>query len=1037
MTVLGRILTTISCLLLGGSMVYAAPVLESGGYEEHFESGSVGAWSSYPPSQDTAYDPTIWVKPVSGSNRALFREITPNYEDDCSFGVRRIVNLWVTRESALSFRACLKSNRPAGGIQVRLGYADGASVEKILPLNETSVWKDFTLNMAECGAGERPRELRAVAFMAVCPKADPENLLRFGLDDVKITGLRESLWQFSSPQVHKLDEWSDFIAAEHYRVGGSITISGRPPFTPRAIAVRVNRALTGDRAVIFPLKKSGSGMWSVNIPLTAKSGIGPGLWRATILTSTKEGESLSTSMVFLVKSGNAPQVNPRLLMGPGDAPKILAKTSSGRLKTVWDGLVKSAVSTREKNRVENFNYNLDAYDDIHWLPTYGGYVTAIWQPSGYIRSNAVVYGLSGDAEAGDAACRALLKMAQWPSYVHPHILNQGQYTYWPVGQMVGDMAVGYDLVRDRMKPEERSIVARALYSKGVTEIFKEYVRDNRVSSFTSNWIGDVTGGGILCSLAIMNDIPERELEPYLTGMILKMDRLIDNAFDRDGHYGEGYSYLNHALECINQAAPALERTFGIEFPDVLGKSARFMLYQADTETKRFHDFGDTSNRLGGLSNFAWILAKYKDPHLKWLYDRSPGNGDVDLFLADESIASRGPEDLPKTVLFRDTGTTVFRSGFGKDDFLFVFRCGPFYNHQHFDQGGFVLSDRGEVFLSEAGRTDYYFDPWYQKLFIQAGGHNCILLDDKADSQRSGDFLKDVPAWKNHASTTDFLTFGDGAFVSGKLDPLYKGRIEKLRRSALYLAPRTVVLIDEASGPHDVGTLDLRFHAPFRDDLAVNGNTATVTRPGGKLFLRTLAPAKLRADIVKRPPSMEEFGSGNALTMKARGFLRLSADIGTGPLILVHALSTDSAVLDGLGEKSGEGCTLFSHNGTKYAVNTTGGGQARYDDIITDALVSTAGPYGFMAARMTVFTRDGEMLARSDKPVSLSLTVGKDTMLNWSAAEGAEITLHMAAKPAKVLLNGRKFDHWTFSPKNGLRLTLEPGEGVLDIKTDSR
>lgn len=494
MTVSGRVLTVIAGLLLGSALAVAGPVLTPGGYEEGFESGSVGAWSSYPPSQDTAYDPTIWVKPVENGSRALFREITPNYENDCAFGVRKKVDLWVTAESTLSFRAYIKSNRPVRGIRIRLGYADGGSVDKILPMTETSAWKDFTLKLGECGAGDRPRELQAVAFIALCPKADPENLLRFGLDDVRITGLREQQWQFAAPSVHKLAEWTDFIAAEHYRDGGSITISGRTPFPPRAIAVRVNRALTGDLGGIFPMKKAGTGQWSVTIPFSAKTKIGPGLWRATILTSTKEGESLSSSLVFLVKSDSAPKSNPRLLMGPGEARKVLAKASSGRLKTVWEGIQKNASSLREKNRIEDFNYNLDAYDDIHWLPTYEGYVTAIWKPAEYIRSNAVVYGLSGDAEAGDAACRALVKMAQWPSYVHPHILNQGQFTYWPVGQMVADMAVGYDLVRDRMKPEERQTVARALYSKGVTEIFKEYVRDNRVSSFTSNWIGDVTGG---------------------------------------------------------------------------------------------------------------------------------------------------------------------------------------------------------------------------------------------------------------------------------------------------------------------------------------------------------------------------------------------------------------------------------------------------------------------------------------------------------------------------------------------------------------
>ena len=123
------------------------------------------------------------------------------------------------------------------------------------------------------------------------------------------------------------------------------------------------------------------------------------------------------------------------------------------------------------------------------------------------------------------------------------------------------------MVYDHFNEAERLAVADALYSKGITEIFKEYVRDNRVSSNTSNWIGDVTAGGIMCALAVMNDFDDEDLEPYLTGMILKLDALINNGFDRDGCYGEGFSYLAHAMHCVNPALKALDTTFAITFQE--------------------------------------------------------------------------------------------------------------------------------------------------------------------------------------------------------------------------------------------------------------------------------------------------------------------------------------------------------------------------------------------------------------------------------------------------------------------------------------
>ena len=62
-------------------------------------------------------------------------------------------------------------------------------------------------------------------------------------------------------------------------------------------------------------------------------------------------------------------------------------------------------------------------------------------------------------------------MSEWPTFVHPHILNQGQFTYWPVGLTILDLALGYDWVYDLLTPEEQAKIAGALYHKGVTEVF--------------------------------------------------------------------------------------------------------------------------------------------------------------------------------------------------------------------------------------------------------------------------------------------------------------------------------------------------------------------------------------------------------------------------------------------------------------------------------------------------------------------------------------------------------------------------------------
>lgn len=1024
---------------------YAAPVLTPYNYYEDFESGSVGAWSSYPPSQDTAYDPTIWVKPLKSEdseNRALYREITPNFEIDYVFGVRKKFDMYIDSSSVLSFKSYIKSNSEIDGVMLLFGFADGSAVERMITFGSRQTWRDCSIKLADIIPQNTIKKLDAIAFMARCPNADPENLLRFGIDDVKISGMREAQWNFSTPAVHKLDEWRDFITGSHFTEDGSITISGTPPFTAGSIAITVSRALTGEDEKFFRMRQSRTDEnWSITIPLTMKSGITAGFWRATIKASSrdKKDDTISTSLVFLVKTKDAPVENPRLFMSSGETEKIRARAASGRMKNIWERLQKNAQNYRDKYDYNTFNYNLDAYDEIYWLPTYNGYVNAISIPSSYIRTNGVVYGVSGDTEAGDAARRALLKMAEWKSYVHPHILNQGQYTYWPVGQKLTDMAVGYDMVADRFTLEERKKVAQALYSKGVTEVFKEYVRDNRVSSNTSNWIGDVTGGGILCTLAVMNELPEEELEPYLTGMILKMNDLILGCFDEDGGFGEGFSYLSHAMHSMNVALPALERTFRIHFPEKLYRCLEFVLYLWDSETKAIYDFGDTSTGVGSLSSFAYIISKSRNPLYKWLYDLSPGSSDVDFFLMDDSVESKGPEDLSTVRLFRDVGTAVFRSGFGHDDFAFIFRCGPFYNHQHFDQGAFYLVDRGETFLCEVGRSDYYNDPWYQKMVIQPGGHNCILVNGNPESQRSGDLLHDVSAWGKHASVTDFATFETGAFVSGRLDPVYKGALDYLRRSVLYVKPRTVVLIDEILGAKGAKTVDIRFHAPRMEDITLNGKDASITRPGGILTIHTAVPADFTPQIMKRPLTLYEFGGENAITMKKRGFLQQSSTLDTGHerRTFVNILSTDSAIIAGLNEKMYDDHGVLSIGGSEYYINTSCGAldpkTYKEGSAETDALVYASIPGGYIAMRATRLVLNGETLFSTDKPVSLVFKDGEIMSITYSAAVDTKLSFKLSSSPKLVSLNGERYRDWKYSEKSGLSMELTAGSGVVGIR----
>ena len=1051
------VITTIAVTLsVDIPSIFADPVLEPYTFTENFEHGAVGPWAAYPPSQDTAYDPSIRVLPLlnekDADNRALTREITPNYDIDYDFGVRKLLDMYVDETSVLTFRVYVKSYRGTSGIKVRLGFGDGEMAEKLLPFSEIGTWHDCRLDFSEIMSSGETKKLDAAAFMAVCPNADPETLLRFRLDDVGITGYRERHWRFSEPAVHKLEEWPDFITGKHYTEGGSITISGMSPVESTKISVRVSRALTGADTRTFSMKKR-SGRWSRTIPLnTSKKGLAPGLWRAQISSTVKNGDSFSTSLVFLVRRGDAPTGHPSLYYSQRDVKRIMAKTASGHTKTVWDTIRNSANRARRDHDIEDFNYKFDVFNEVHWLPVFGNFGSELRTPQDYIRDNAVVYGMSNDSEAGKAARDALLKVTEWPSYVPPHILNQGKHSYYITGLFLTDLALGYDILHGLYTPDERTTVAGSLYSKGVKAVYEEYVKGNWVSSNTSNWICDVTAGSILCSMAIYEDYGPEKLEPYLTGSILKLGEIAHDAFDEDGCYGEGSLYYMHTLHGLTKSMAVLERAFDIRFPEKIARSHYFLLYQLDPETKRIYTFGDSyENLMGfgsssylGMGNAVYLLKKYRDPYLKWLYDFNPGTTERDLFFADDSIESKSPDDLPKVKLFRDIGTTVFRSGFGHDDFMFVFRCGAFVNHQHFDQGAFFLADRGEEFLGEIGRSGYYTDLWYQKLITQPGGHNCILVDGNPESQIHGDFLHDVPAWKNYASTTDFFEFDGGAFVSGRLDPLYGGKMRNLRRNILYLEPRTVVLIDEFEAEEGVETVDLRFHAPVMEDISVSdGDTlAYITRPGGILTIRNAGPESINATIFRRPMTLREISDRRPENMKKRGFLQLSVPtnkVGKKSTV-VNVLSTDSALMDSLFTNQISDSYRMRIGGWHCIIRTDFSHRLSGSTLDTDALIFLAGEDHVTFLRVTYMkNRDSTVDFSADEPVNYEYH-HKKRLLKISRLSGNSGKIFVGtvfgtvSKPENILLDGKKFRDWTYEKDRGITINNPPAGWTYEIQT---
>ena len=406
-----------------------------------------------------------------------------------------------------------------------------------------------------------------------------------------------------------------------------------------------------------------------------------------------------------------------------------------------------------------------------------------------------------------------------------------------------DVAVTYDCIYNLLTPDERKIVQEAFFRNIIDGAHRTYVEDDLVISDSSNWVAHITGGSLMCQAAMYGDSDKyTALEPQFTGAIMKDYRLIQNALDKDGAYGEGYGYYNFSMLSWSKSLPAVDRVFKIDMSSKLNLSYNELIWAGLIKKKDQFYFGDSGGGLGPVTNWAWLLPKYKEPRLGWFYNYlKSGETFMDALYETTDVAKKDPFGENPVKLFREVGTTVFKSGWNEDDFVFVMRTGPFVNHQHTDQGTFWLADKGKKFIEERHNSTYYLDPIYQPYYIQPIAHSTILIDGNKQSQRIGDQLYFAKGFEDYAYMGHFLDSPKAAFSSGNIGRLYWGNVKDMARNVLYLKPRTLLMLDTVEPSAKDVDVTLLYQGHLLDDIKAGKEISTIENDGTLLNIAHLYP----------------------------------------------------------------------------------------------------------------------------------------------------------------------------------------------------
>ncbi|MFC1608322.1 hypothetical protein ACFL47_10170, partial [Candidatus Latescibacterota bacterium] len=936
-----------TALFAFSSLSNAETVLEPFTYSEDFETRELGAWAAYPHWEDTSYNEYFRVDTMvhGDSNISIEQVVTPYTNVDNYAGAQKLLDMYLVPGSSVALRFYLKTHAPFEFVKVRLAAGPDGKVDYTVTEPQSNRWVWLKISFADFVganpqlAGKDRIRVNALAVLAKIPDADPAMPFYFGLDDIVVKGARPMAFQFAKPAVFKLSEWKPYIPEHCYHRGDSFNLHGQWPLNAERVSLKVVSFSDRTKELAATDLRKQDGMWSLKpMPLNYPNGLYLGILRA------HRGNELLAETEFTIHiapedmAGN----HPRLWFDAKEAEQIKSRLASPKFKSTADGIRSNALSIRTKNPLESIMFDIDQFPEEDWLASLDGWFdrVRVWRNGVYY--NTLAYTFFDDQEAGKYARDVLVTISKFPYLVHPWFIKRGRHIYYPLGEAGSEFAIGYDCLYHIMTENERETVRNGLWKNIVLGCHRGYVENNLTTNNTSNWVSNIVSGSLMCQAVVYGDRHETEMsEPYLTGAMFKEYALIQSGFGSDGGYGEPNGYYYFTMDGLSEALPAIENVFDIDMSSKIHRSYTELIWAGNIKKKYTYYYGKSSGGLRPLTNWAWLLPKYKDPLLGWFYHfMKSGETIMDAIYDTENVPRESPFNSNPVRVFRDLGTTVFKSGWDEDDFIFVMRTGPFYNHQFMDQGSFWLSDHGSLFIERRhGSTEPYvgallYEPWY----IQPVSHSTILINNNHQSQRTGDVLNFAEGFEDQASINHFLDGRNAAFSSGDIGKLYWGKVESMQRNILYIKPGTLLMLDTVTPANNDVDVNLLYQTLRLEDITANNNESSISKDGNTLHITHIHPEHRKAESVETPHYFYTLLRGKPL--KREGMLKVSVRTDGVPLVVANMLTATSAD-DGAGHgivyENGDGFVRGEVRGTPFAFSTRPYSLYDIDDISTDAL----------------------------------------------------------------------------------------------------
>jgi hypothetical protein len=816
-----------------------------------------------------------------------------------------------------------------------------------------------------------------------------------------------------------------WVSRQVIEPGGSFEVELKSP------GAQANVALYDPSGALVTSKAAKAGHAKMTLPLGVQAK--PGLWRAEVVQGPAK-----TVFRFLVL-GTIPAHGHLLL-----SKKRLQELSHD---ANYAGL-RQEIHRRAQRLAITVHYSVAAGDNIASIPSGPGiqgaapdellpYLELVEVYANTIAYNALDYRLTGNAASLDSARRALLTMAQWQAWSPLRFRAHGLKTYYEVGCVAQRVAFGYDLIADQLTASEKASVEQALWTQAIEPVVQEYFLYNRDPIGASNWMANSVGGTLAAAVAVAGDSPawNKREAPAIADLEFSFELALHGLFPGDGSEAEPTGYENFAMQGVSWGMSALAQ-LGIQPQGVRRMLAGFWWPYYDTVRPGMElDTGDFDGHLKGLSGFAWGAEYSGIPELRTFYDRG-----AQLDLSHDAPPDQdghhleeltGPLDLvcctgpapafnppPPSRIFPKRGSAVLRSGWGPDATVISLRVGPWFNHEHHDEGSFQIAAFGQKLVDEAGYASYYTDPHYPDYFTQAAGHNTVLIDGDPFSQTA--FHGRYWAAFHHPHFSASLLAASFDYLDADLTLAYDGRLQSYHREFVFLKPDILVVCDhvQAAESHRFSWL---LHAPAGSKLAMNAENASIQLPettagsGASATLTAVGP-NASWTAAATPWKVMRFKVLDSQRIEPQRELLLHSPLTTETRFLVgiklaSGKSKQSQSLEAWKEPAGEGLRT-TEGGPASAIFRTGAGPLRISDVATDGsmLAWQSGKVhsDWMAANTRSVTKNGHVVFRATTPTDVaweSNSSGPTLSLYNSAPDTVEI--FRATAPATVEVDGKQ------------------------------